>query len=275
MTDFLENSFSLNNNISISNKIKKIPFFFNYFNPIDHFKNLDNKYKVLPNTGSKSNIIQGRIKYKIINYMDNDFQLFMFTSNNFLISLYHIFFSLQILNNNNIVFVINNNPTTNSHNTFPCLNDFSYSFNFSIINSNNIKLFFPISLLENKYIPFDVFIIIFLINNNIDTFDTKYAKIITEQYTTSRENIDKNKLLTILEYFNNHNHNKIINYLLQFKHTWSYYSFCYYFICNYNQLLSDNTSLLESFYLYINSGFNERNNDLINDINNIVFHIVK
>jgi hypothetical protein len=182
--------------------------------------------------------------------MNNDYQLFIFNPNNFLISLYHIFFSLQILNNNNIVFVINNNPTTNSHNTFPCLNDFSYSFNFSIINSNNIKLFFPISLLENKYIPFDVFIIVFLINNHIDTFDTNYANIIAEQYTTTRENIDKNKLLTILEYFNHYNHNKIINYLLQFKHTWSYYSFCYYFICNYNQLLSDNTSLLESFYLY-------------------------
>jgi hypothetical protein len=41
MTLFLENSFSLNNYISISDRIKNIPMYFLYFVTIDSFKNLD------------------------------------------------------------------------------------------------------------------------------------------------------------------------------------------------------------------------------------------
>ena len=41
MADFVENSFSLNNHISISNKIKNIPYYFIYFNSINSYKNLN------------------------------------------------------------------------------------------------------------------------------------------------------------------------------------------------------------------------------------------
>ena len=94
MTEFIENSFSLNNNISISNRIKNIPLFFIHFNPIDHFKNLDKNYKLLPL--STSNLIQREIKYKIIqHYTKKDFHLFLFTIDNFP-NLFIIYFILPL-----------------------------------------------------------------------------------------------------------------------------------------------------------------------------------
>jgi hypothetical protein len=69
MTLFLENSFPLNNYISISKKIKQIPMYFLYFLPIDTFINLDKEYKVLPMTNS--NLVQREIKYKLI-YFDKN-----------------------------------------------------------------------------------------------------------------------------------------------------------------------------------------------------------
>ena len=74
MTDFVENSFSLNNHISISNKIKNIPYFFIYFNSINSYKNLNKNYKILPE--SKSNVIQREIKYKIVTHINNNCNTF-------------------------------------------------------------------------------------------------------------------------------------------------------------------------------------------------------
>jgi hypothetical protein len=133
-------------------------------------------------------------------------------------------------------------------------------------------MFFSPSLLNNKYIPFDVFIITYLIHNSINTFDIDCAQSIIESYASCREKIKKERLLTIIKYFNNYDVNQIIKYLFQFKSSWSYYSFCYYFICNHSDLLSYNT-LLVPFYIYINSDFKERNIHLINDIHNQLFDI--
>lgn len=270
MTDFVENSFSLNNHISISNKIKNIPYFFIYFNSIDSYKNLNKEYKILPD--SKSNIIQREIKYKIITHINDNYNTFHFTQDNFLKSLYHLCFSLKILHNNNISFILHDNPFVYSQNNLPLLMDFSYSFNLSSINFNNIKMFFSHSLLNNKYIPLDVFIITYLIHNTIEIFNNDCAEAIIELYSSCREKIKKERLLTIIKYFNNYDSKQIIKYLFQFKSLWSYYSFCYYFICNHSELLSQN-SLLVPFYIYINSDFKERNIGFIKDIHNRLFYI--
>ena len=68
----LENSFSLSNYISISNRIKKIPFYYLHFLPICSFKNLDEHYKLLPI--SKSNLIQREIKHKLIYFQQENEQ---------------------------------------------------------------------------------------------------------------------------------------------------------------------------------------------------------
>ena len=168
--------------------------------------------------------------------------------------------------------MLHDNPFVYSQNNLPVLMDFSYSFNLSSINFNNIKMFFSPSLLNNKYIPLDVFIITYLTNNSIKTFNNDCAEAIIESFSSCREKIKKERLLTIIKYFNNYESKQIIKYLFQFKLSWSYYSFCYYFICNHSDLLSDN-GLLVPFYIYINSDFKERNNHLINEIHNKLFDI--
>lgn len=271
MTDFVENSFPINNDISISNRIKNIPYFFMYFNSIQNFENFNKDYKRLPETSC--NMIQREIKYKLITYIHQDYKVFHFTSTNFLKSLHHLFFSLRLLHSNNIFFTINNNnPFVHVKDNLPVLMDFSYSFNSSSFNVNNMKLFFSPSLLENKYIAIDVFIITYLINNSINIFDATCGDTIIEQYTSCREKINKELLYSFIRIFNNYDATQIIKYLCQYKSSWSYYSFCYYFICNYSNLLSDN-ALLVSFYIYINSSFKERDNNIINLIHNQLFDV--
>ena len=284
MTEFIENSFSLNNNISISNRIKNIPLFFIHFNPIDHFKNLDKNYKLLPL--STSNLIQREIKYKIIqHYTKKDFHLFLFTIDNFPTSLYHIFYSASILHQNKISYTVNplsfisndnNDNNDNDFNNLPCLMDFSTSFFFPSIQTNNqlnqFKLYFPFSLLKNKYISLDVFIIVYLLKNPIDSFNEQISHCIIHDYLSTREIIDKKQLSNILSYFYNYNSNQIITYLFQFKYTWTYYSICYFFICNYSDLLN-HFSLYPLFHIYIHSSFKERNSNLIQDIHKNLFQI--
>jgi len=281
MTEFIENSFSLNNNISISNRIKNIPLFFIHFNPIDHFKNLDKNYKLLPL--STSNLIQREIKYKIIqHYTKKDFHLFLFTIDNFPTSLYHVFYSASILHQNKISYTVNplsfisNDNNDNDFNNLPCLMDFSTSFFFPSIQTNNqlnqFKLYFPFSLLKNKYISLDVFIIVYLLKNPIDSFNEQISHCIIHDYLSTREIIDKKQLSNILSYFYNYNSNQIITYLFQFKYTWTYYSLCYFFICNYSDLLN-HFSLYPLFHIYIHSSFKERNSNLIQDIHKNLFQI--
>jgi hypothetical protein len=277
MTEFIENSFSLNNNISISNRIKTIPLFFIHFNPIVHFKNLDKNYKLLHL--SKSNLIQREIKYKIIHhYTKNDFNLFLFSGDNFSKSLYHLFYSAYILHQNKISYTLNPHSfisNDNNLNNLPCLMDFSSSFYFPCIHLNHLnhfKLYFPVSLLKNKYIPLDVFIIVYLIENPMVHFNEEISNCIIYDYVSTREIIDKKQLSIILSYFYNYNSIQIIKYLFQFKYTWTYYSLCYFFICNYSELLN-HFSLYPLFHIYIYSSFKERNSNLILDIHNKLFQI--
>lgn len=273
MTDIINNSFSVNNHISISNIVNKIPYFFMHFNPIKNYKSLNNKFKIIPQ--SKSNIINSEIKYKLITYNNEEYDTFIMTSNNFLKSVYHLFFSLHILNNSNISFIINNHSiiSYNNTNNMPLLMDFTYSINLSLINFNYLIMCFPISLLKKKYISLDVFIITFLTHNKIEIVSISDVEIIIDQFLLSRENKNKTRITDIVKYFVNYSSVQIIKYLFQFRLTWSYYSLCYYFINNHYEFLSNN-ELLVPFYIFINSDFKDRNNnELLNIIHDKLFYI--
>lgn len=282
MTLFLENSFSINNYISISTRIKKIDLYFLYFLPIDHFKNLDKHYKVLPHT--HSNIVMREIKYKIL-YFDIiniiDFQeKFDFRVNiHFAKSLYHIFFACSVLQRNHISFtptqvpfVMNgdNSVNNNNYDSLPLLNDFSNSFYFPSIRPHNLKLYFFPSLLHNPYISIDVFIITYLIHHPIDCMCDKVMEHILDLFLHDREKIDRNTISHHLEYFYNYNSNQIIQYLFQFKHTWTYYSICYFFMEHFANLLA-NFSLYDLFHSYIHSSFKERSSKLLQELHDILF----
>jgi hypothetical protein len=303
ITLFLENSFSINNYISISSRIKQIPLYFIYFLPIDRFKNLDKHYKVLPNT--KSNIVTREIKHKLL-YFDatdksidfrdiiNDFH----NCKHFATSLYHIFYSCSILYDNHIAFIptfapfvlpayrgigvndvdVDVDDVDGSHRMvnyygLPLLHDFSNSFYFPAIHSHNLKLYFSLSLLQNPYIPIDVFMITHLIHHPVERLCDNDMEHILRLFFDGREKLeilDKNILKQHFHYFLHYNSNQIIQYLLQFKHTWSNYSICYFFIVNYPDLL-DNFSLRNLFISYIHSSFKQRSNNFLQELHVVLF----
>jgi len=309
---FLENSFSLNNYISVSNRIKKIPFYYLHFLPIHSFKNLDEQYKLLPI--SKSNLVQREIKHKIVyfqkeemdyssNYernkghgsvnndlikingnsnsnsnsngnsdIDIDNHSTLFNKSNFAKCIYHVFYSCSILHANKISFTLNDNPfvSSNGNGCLPLLYDFSHSFYFPIIQSSTFKMYFPKSLLYNRYIPFDLFLFVYLIHNQIEYCCEKDKVAIIELFSSCRENIDINTLQEYMNYFHNYHSDQIIQYLLQFKYTWSYYSLCCFFIEHYPELLN-HFSLRDLFYSYIRSSCKDRNNDIVSNIHSSLF----
>lgn len=272
MTMFLENSFSLNNYISISNRIKNIPLYFLYFVPIDTFKNLDEHYKVLP--VSNSNLIQREIKHKII-YFDNNIDinqtnLCVDFSTNFAKSIYHIFYSCSILHANKISFTLTSKPFVSYRGNLPQLFDYSYSFYFPIIQSHNLTLYFSRSLLQNPYISLDVFIITHLLYHPIENLCERDTDHIIELFLRRREKIDIKSIKTNISYFHDYNSVQIIQYLLQFKYTWSYYSLCYFFLVHYPDLLI-HFSLHDLFDSYIHSSFKDRRTDFIQEIHRVLF----
>jgi len=274
MTLFLENSFPLNNYISISKKIKQIPMYFFYFLPIDTFINLDKEYKVLPMTNS--NLVQREIKYKLI-YFDKNKNTDLYSNNicsslpsTFPKSIYHIFYSCSILHKHDISFTLSSQPFVSHGGNLVQLSDFSYSFYFPLIQRHNLKLYFSPVLLQNPYISFDVFVITYLIHHPIECLRKEDTDHILELFTNSREKIEINTFDNHIAYFHNYNSEQVIQYLFQFKYSWTYYSLCYFFVIHYPDLL-EHFSLYNLFYTYIHSSFKERRDDLLGDIHAIVF----
>lgn len=291
MNIFLENTFSLNNHISISDKIKRIPLYFVHFFPIDRFKNLDSNYKHLP--VSSSNTVQREIKYKIIYFKDIDSNItpVLFNSSSFSKALYHVFVSASILHEKHISFTIHSTEDPvfasfiqHDHSKLPLLNNFSLSFHFPSIRFHNMKLYFSRDLLTNPYIPFEVFLITYLLHNNVGILtpdivsnvqmsfrDTlcKYMKSDEFSHFIQTKYIE-NKM----DSFVNHDASYIINHLLISKYTWTYYSLCLYFRIHHKDLLHEYT-LCDLFEDYIQAPYEERNLNIITDIYNILFTNIK
>lgn len=268
MSLLVKESFSINNSISISNKIKNIPFFYIYHNPIHSFTNLDQNSNCLPI--SSSNSILSKIKFKLIKFYEPNLIPFIFHYN-FRKSLYHVFISSSLLQKISICYIISPTPFITSNN-LPLLNDFSFSLDFKKINYSTFKSYFHIDFLSNPFIPIDIFVICYLIHNNLSTLDIEHLNIILNNYTVNREKIQIYSILPTLQYFIHFDSAQIIKYLLQFKHTWSYYSLCYFFIQHYSDLLKEYL-LYETFMTYIQCAPKERNKNIINTINNILFLI--
>lgn len=268
MSLLIHQSFPINNAISISNKIKNIPFFYMYFNPIQSYKNLDHNRELIPI--SSSNIQLSKVKFKLIKFNHSNLTSFIF-DNNFPKSVYHLFIASSILENNSLCFIISSNPFILSSN-IPLLNNFSYSLDFKKINYQNLKSYFSSDFLSNPFIPIDIFLISYLIHFKISKLDTETMNLILDQYTSNREKIEIYSILPILQYFLNYDSLSIIKYLFQFKFTWSYYSMCFFFIQYYSHLLKE-YKLFETFMTYIQCHPKERNKNIINTINNILFII--
>ena len=286
MNVLLDNTFSTNHYISISEKIKKISMFFLYFNTIEDVKSLDTEYRKMVDKELTSEQ-QRDIKYKILYFhhkCTTEYINYVFQSPKFGKCLYHLFYSANILHNNQMSFTVvhfnedDKDTICNSpfvmqlNNSLPLINNFSNSFFFPIINLRNAKLYFPRSLLTNPYVCIDVFLITYLLHLNIDIFTHQHMMDVFNLYIKERPLNDNVVILKSLEYFIDYKKNDIVNYLLQFKYTWTYYSFCYFFILYYQDQLQLN-GLNNIFLKYIQSSGIERNKNILKDIHNIIFDI--
>jgi len=290
MNVLLDNTFSTNHHISISEKIKKISMFFLYFNTIKNVKCLDEDYRKIVDEQLTN------IKYKILHFYDEcrggRVVNSVFQSPKFGKSIYHLFYSANILHDNQMSFTMvhfsdDDDDDDDDHddsnivcspfviqenNSFPLLNNFSNSFFFPIINLRNAKLYFSRSLLTNPYICIDVFLITYLLHLNIDVFTRDHMIEVYELYIKDRCLTDKELIITSLEYFIDYNRNEVVKYLLQFKYTWTYYSFFYFFILYYPEQLRVN-GLYEMFLKYIHTSLVERNTNIVKDIHDLLFNI--
>ena len=171
MNVLLDNTFSTNHYISISEKIKKISCFFLYFNTIEDVKSLDTEYRKMVDKELTSEQ-QRDIKYKILYFhhkCTTEHINYVFQSSKFGKCLYHLFYSANILHNNQMSFTVvhfnedDKDTICNSpfvmqlNNSLPLINNFSNSFFFPIINLRNAKLYFSRSLLTNPYVCIDLF----------------------------------------------------------------------------------------------------------------------
>jgi len=260
--------------------------FFLYFNTIEDVKSLDTEYRKMVDKELTSEQ-QRDIKYKILYFhhkCTTEYINYVFQSPKFGKCLYHLFYSANILHNNQMSFTVvhfnedDKDTICNSpfvmqlNNSLPLINNFSNSFFFPIINLRNAKLYFPRSLLTNPYVCIDVFLITYLLHLNIDIFTHQHMMDVFNLYIKERPLNDNELILKSLEYFIDYKKNDIVNYLLQFKYTWTYYSFCYFFILYYQDQLQLN-GLNNIFLKYIQSSGIERNKNILKDIHNIIFDI--
>ena len=271
MTIFIENDFTTNNHITISNQIKTIPIFSSYFFPIISYKNLDENHDIITDSDDIETNGKIDIPYKLIYFPNSDFTQYNF-HNSFEKSLYHTFLSVSILHNHNISYTVNSDSFINCDKLINnvLLHNFSNSFYFHMINYDNLRTYFSLSLLDNPYIPIDIFVITYIIHNNITTMSNNDIDSISELFYDGRENITKNSTYINLSELLKYSCPQIIKYFFQFKDTWTYHSLAYYFILHYPDLLNSH-DLYDIFYQYINSNIKERNPNIINDIHDTLF----
>jgi len=266
MSIIVKNNFQTNNYISISKHIRQIPFFSSYFLPVKKHITITLGDKYTEYTSDNDNY------HKILSFDDNNHTICVL-KRNFLTSVYHLFLSCSILHKHNISYTINNHESFVSlDNSSPLLNDYSTSFYFPIIKCGTLRSYFSLSLLNNRYIPIDMFIITYLIHNNIKMMDNVVLNDIINLYTSTRENIDRNIILLDFTYLLNYQTVQIVKYLLQFKYTWSYYQLSMYLMLHYCDELIEN-KLYDICRKYTTSLMKDRDGDLVKHIHDIIFII--
>ena len=255
-----ENSFQINNLISISNKVKKIPFFNEYFSPIIKIKNYDENYNEI---NSKNEI---NIKYKLLEFDENIEELNI--ERDFIIYFYHILNSINILNKNKICF-ITEELSIKIKNDMPIIYNLSNSFYFPNIDLKNIYLFLN-ELINIKYIPIELYVIIYMEKFKKEKLENNLINEIINTYTCNREKIEKKYCKEILDYLMGSERKIIIKYLWQFKETWSQFSILYYMYQNHEELLVK-YKLNEIINEYINNIPFKRNKNILNILHNQMF----
>jgi len=266
-----ENTFSLNNAISISNKIKHVPSYHQYFCPIVSSTSLDKHFhKCHSNTNKNNsgnvsaNVNVNSVQYILIHY-ESTFQEFPLLSDIYISSIlnpafdyisiyFNLLESIELLNKYNIVcFCISHSSLifdTSNNSTMIC--DFTNSFYIPSLHYDRLSMFFHEGVIhdneshDNDYACacFDVYFISYLLFHNIDEITEKILENCVNEFCATRSILKRHDIYKWTECLNGYTTSLVIQYLLQFASSWSIYSFnYYYYLLNYT---TDNEHFFQS-----------------------------
>ena len=97
----------------------------------------------------------------------------------------------------------------------------------------------------------------------------KHLLKVLKNYKYNHKDIYKTSGLSI-QSFLDYNIKQIVDYLFDFKYTWTYYSFCYFFLVHYPCELHE-IRLYDILFNYVTKPIEERNPKIIMDIYDILF----
>lgn len=174
------------NEANICHKIKKIPFFTNYFSVLEDYEQL-NISQLSENIIEKlKNIDQNT--YYLFKYNDKnslDFSDFIYNSTNIkklifdsINSFQHILQGLLLLNDNNISFfniIPQNIVFLDNYREKPVLRNFGLSLNLHKLDYNYISKILP-NITDFTYLPIEIHVLYYILKNNLKTISYSFIE---------------------------------------------------------------------------------------------------
>jgi len=231
------------NEATICYKIKKIPYYNNYFSIIEDYESLNISH-LNDNIIEKLNY-DGDNQYYLFKYMNNnsiDFvdYLYNFTSIKYLIfniiNIFpHILTGLNILNENNICF-LNISPKNilflEDYREKPVLNDFQLSLRLNKMDFTYISDILN-QLNDFTYQPLEIHILFYFIKNNMTTISYSFIEEFSEKFVNNLSilrlfsdnyiKLYKEKCVETLKKYINLPKNQIIDDILDRNDKWDVY----------------------------------------------------
>lgn len=231
------------NEANISNKIKEIPYFSNYFSILNDYEGLnisqlnENILEKLKNTDN--------MQYYLFKYSDKnsiDFTDFLYNSTSIkklifdiINSFQHIFNGLHLLNENNVCF-LNISPKNivylDNFRENPVLNNFMLSLN---LNKLNYSYFSHIlnKLHDFTYQPLEIHILYYFIKDNLTTISYSFIEEFCENfvnklnilrlYSENYKKLYKQQCIETMRKYINWSKKDIIDDILERNNKWDVY----------------------------------------------------
>lgn len=248
-------NFYSKNEINICEIIKKIPYYFHYFNTIEDYDFI-NINQINEKIVERLSLIDNT-KYLIINYKnDNEFVLFhdffynikspksfiFYTIDSFSVLLN----SLIKLHENNICFF--NLSPQNILFIFDKPIIYNFQLSLQVLKLSDSYLINIIKNIEDyTYQPIEIHILFYFVYNDINTISYSFIEEITEKYinnltilnlfSESYKESYKLKCLMFLKKFINKQKKEIINEIIKYNNKWDVFSFSLIYLHIFGNLL--------------------------------------
>lgn len=240
----LKYSFFSVNEANICDKVFKIPYYTNYFSPLEEFDYLsisqlnEEIIEKLTNLDINKYLL---FKYNDKNSIDFTEYLYNFTTVKSLVFniidiCRHLLNSLDILNDNDICFfhlTPKNIIFLENYRKKPVLSDFMFSLNLNRLNYKYISNFLS-KITDLTYQSFEINILYYFVNSNIKTISYSFIEEFSENYiknlsflTLFSENYKKmykEQCIEILKVYVNKPQEYIIDDILERNDKWDVYS---------------------------------------------------